>query len=310
MKKLILSALMLALALSGAAPAYAQGVAEQYQYGGDTSNAPPGASGGGVAGTVTEISGSVVLVEEDPASDSGGKGFFTVTDETEITRQGDGGSAPVAFEDLAVGQTVEAAYDGAVAESYPTQGNAATIAILGDGPPPPAEEVSATGVLEPTACAPVVGDAPCQYGITDEATGTFYALVSDSVDLDAYAGDGRRVTVYGTPLETLVATEYPVLNVTRVEPLDGGGNGEESVEVAFELSVEGEPPPDATFFASLGYEPAYFALYDPDGDGLYAASAPEGYVAAGTSCPRGYCRARGRAPARSRARPRAIRSAR
>ena len=145
-----------------------------------------------------------------------------------------------------------------------------------DDAPPPVEEVSATGTIEPLADNP---DA--DHGITDDATGQVYALVSDSVDLDAYAGDGRRVTVYGTPLETLVATEHPVLNVTRIEPLDGGGNGEESVAVTFELAVEGEPPADATFFASLGYEPAFFQLADPDGDGLYAATTPDGLVSAG-----------------------------
>ncbi|MDP9456926.1 MAG: YobA family protein [Actinomycetota bacterium] len=152
-----------------------------------------------VLGTVTDVSGSVVLVEEDPSAESGDKGYFTVTDDTQITLQRDGASAPAAFEDLAVGQLVEAAYDGAVAESYPTQGNAASIAIL--------------------------------------------------EDIDC--------------------------------PFPGGCGGEGPVAVAFELAVEGEPPADATFFASLGYEPAYFPLTDPDGDGLYAATTPEGLVPAG-----------------------------
>jgi hypothetical protein len=94
--------------------------------------APPDGETYGFEGTITSISGSVVLVEEDPsAAGSGDKGYFTVTDETEISRLVGGDAlAPAAFEDLEVGQPVEAAYAGAVAESYPTQGNAASIVIL------------------------------------------------------------------------------------------------------------------------------------------------------------------------------------
>ncbi len=217
----------MATALAGAVPALAQqqGAAKQY-VSGDTSNAPPGASGLVVVGTVTEISGSVVLVEEDSSAESGGKGFFTVTDATEITLRRDGGSVAAAFGDLAVGQTVEAAYAGAVAESYPTQGHAATIAILEDfdcpfpggckDPGQPPEEVAATGVIEPLA-----DNADAEHGITDEATGTFYALQSSAVDLDDYANGGQRVAIYGTLAQTFVATEHPVLEVSRVEVLDG-----------------------------------------------------------------------------------------
>ena len=86
----------------------------------------------GVLGTVTSISGSVVLVEENPSAESGDKGSFTVTEETEITRQEDGEAVPATFEDLEVGQLVEATYAGDVAQSYPTQGNAGSIAILED----------------------------------------------------------------------------------------------------------------------------------------------------------------------------------
>ena len=60
------------------------------------------------------------------------KGYFTVTDDTEITRQEEDESVPAAFEDLEVGQTVEATYAGDFAGSYPTQGNAASITILGE----------------------------------------------------------------------------------------------------------------------------------------------------------------------------------
>ena len=94
---------------------------------------PGGGQGGVIQGTTTSISRSVVLVEEDPSSDSGAKGYFTVTDQTEISRLVGGDAlAPAAFEDLAVGQSVEATYAGPVAQSYPTQGNAASIVILGE----------------------------------------------------------------------------------------------------------------------------------------------------------------------------------
>ncbi len=275
MKNLMLLLLM-AAALAGAVPAHTQEVAEQY-VSGDTSNAPPGTFGGVVVGTVTSVSGPVVLVEEDPASDSGDKGYFTVTDETEIIGLPEGGDAPAAPEDvLLVGQRVEASYAGPVAESYPTQGDAARIVLLGDGSPPPAEEVSATGTIGRLA-----DFAEADHGITDEATGTFYGLVSSGVDLDDYANSEQRVTVYGTPLQTPVATKYPVLEVSRVELADGPG--QESVAVAFELAVEGKPPADATFFGSLGHEPAFFPLADPDG--LYSAATPEGYVTAGDGLP-------------------------
>jgi hypothetical protein len=94
-----------------------------------------------IRGEITEVSRSaeVVLVEEDPSDESGSaKGEFAVTDETEILEQQDGDQAPASFEDLRVGQTVEATYAGPVAESYPTQGIADRIVILaesrGDAP--------------------------------------------------------------------------------------------------------------------------------------------------------------------------------
>jgi hypothetical protein len=53
-----------------------------------------------------------------------------VDGETEILERRDGDLARVAFEDLRVGQMVEATYTGPVAESYPTQGVAGRIVIL------------------------------------------------------------------------------------------------------------------------------------------------------------------------------------
>jgi hypothetical protein len=86
-------------------------------------------------GYITSISGDSVLVEEDPASDWGGnKGHFSVTGETEISRLVGGDAvAPATFEELEVGQLVEATYSGPVLESYPTQGGASSIVILGEG---------------------------------------------------------------------------------------------------------------------------------------------------------------------------------
>ncbi len=106
----------LAMVSSAAAPALAQ-----------TTDGPA------IRGLLTEVSRSaeVVLVEQNPSEESGSaKGEFAVTDETEILEQTDGDQAPASFEDLRVGQMVEATYAGPVAESYPTQGIAGKIVIL------------------------------------------------------------------------------------------------------------------------------------------------------------------------------------
>jgi hypothetical protein len=115
LRRWLVSVAALALVSSVAAPALAQ----------TTEN--------GVRGVVTEASRSaeVVLVEENPSDRSGSaKGEFAVTDETEILEQKDGDQAPASFEDLRVGQMVEATYAGPVAESYPTRGIAGRIVIL------------------------------------------------------------------------------------------------------------------------------------------------------------------------------------
>ena len=79
------------------------------------------------------------------------------------------------------------------------------------------ESVTATGVLQ------VQGITTYQYGthaVTDEGSGTFYALSSDIVDLDAYAG--QRVTVYGTLVPGYESGQVeggpPLVEVTWVEP--------------------------------------------------------------------------------------------
>jgi hypothetical protein len=100
----------------------------------------------GVRGVVTEV----VLVEEDPSERSGSaKGEFAVTGRTEILEQR--GGDPASFEDLRVGQMVEATYEGPVAESYPTQGIAGRIIIL-DG--------DRTGNDGGSAVLPDTGGAP------------------------------------------------------------------------------------------------------------------------------------------------------
>ncbi len=116
-KSLALLAATLAMVLTVAAPALAE---------------PPE---NGIRGTITHVSPSaeVVLVEENPTDEPGSaKGEFAVTEETEILERRGGRLTPASFEILRVGQKVEATYTGAVAESYPTQGVAGKIVILGD----------------------------------------------------------------------------------------------------------------------------------------------------------------------------------
>ena len=92
-------------------------------------------AGSEVQGPITSISGSAVLVEENPADESGSaKGAFTVTGETEIFRRSGDLQDPASFDDLQVGQPVIATYTGPVAESYPTQGTAGSIVILEELP--------------------------------------------------------------------------------------------------------------------------------------------------------------------------------
>lgn len=78
------------------------------------------------------------------------------------------------------------------------------------------EDVIATGVIErPQATSYMYGS----HAITDEASGTRYALRSESVDLDGYVG--QRVTVYGTVMPGYENGQIeggpPLLNITRVE---------------------------------------------------------------------------------------------
>jgi hypothetical protein len=87
-------------------------------------------------GYITSISGNSVLVEEDPqdlvlGGAGSNKGYFSVTDETEIFRLVGGDAvAPATFEELEVGQLVSAIYSGPILESYPPQGEAGSIVVL------------------------------------------------------------------------------------------------------------------------------------------------------------------------------------
>jgi hypothetical protein len=46
----------------------------------------------------------------------------------------------------------------------------------------------------------------------------------------------------------------------------------ETVTVTFILAVQAQPPPDATFWGYLTYEPFGTRLTDPDGDGVYTGT--------------------------------------
>jgi hypothetical protein len=113
----------------------------------------------GISGEITEVSRSaeVVLVEEDPSDESGSaKGEFAVDGETEILDGRGGDLAPVAFEELRVGQMVEATYSGPVVESYPTQGVAGRIVILEEGRTDDRTD-DGPSVLPNTGGAPLLG---------------------------------------------------------------------------------------------------------------------------------------------------------
>ena len=138
--------------------------------------------------------------------------------------------------------------------------------------PPSAEaqydgaEVSATGYLSPVS-------PPGAYShlLNDEATGEQYLVRSDAVDLGSY-DDGQRVTVSGT----LVSGAETVLEATSVEEAEETGQAGEAAAFYFELSVEDEPPEDATFFGNIqtgeGGPGIFVPLADPEGDGVYTGS--------------------------------------
>ena len=251
MKKLILLAAMLAMTLVSAVPALAQGASpEQGTVSGDQSSNPPETNDNGIRGTITNISGSVVLVEEDPSapfqttppsspSELGAKGFFTVTDETEITKQEDGKSIPAAFEDLEVGQIVEATYAGdAIAAIYPSQGNAESIVIL--------EE---TTCMLPEGCDP--GPSPYR-----NATFSFELAVECEPPADAeFLGLTSIESLMTTPLidpdgDGLYTGDMNV-------PATSGGQGGPPEPLSLPVRIAQGPP---TGFSGLG--PEYRVIKD------------------------------------------------
>ena len=142
-------------------------------------------------------------------------------------------------------------------------------------------QVSATGVLLAGLPADVATNGT--HSITDEASGTVYALESEIVDLDAYVG--QKVTVYGTLTPGEVSSDkagfegngtLPSIDVTRVEPADGpppNPTAGTSATFDFELTVKGQPPAGAAFFGVVPAEGCISVpLTDPDGDGVYTGS--------------------------------------
>lgn len=104
--------------------------------------------------------------------------------------------------------------------------------------------ISATGIVEkPQMTTYMYGT----HAITDEDSGTPYALSSEDVDLDAYVG--QEVTIYGAPVPGYEGGEIEggpaLLEVGEVEPV-AGTSGEASV--VFELSIEGEVPENYSFY--------------------------------------------------------------
>lgn len=90
------------------------------------SGSPPGADGN--KGAAAPI--GVVLVEENPDEEAGSqKDSVTVTRATRLVEQRVHGLTSIRFDDIEVGQRIEAWYTGPVAESYPRQATARVIVV-------------------------------------------------------------------------------------------------------------------------------------------------------------------------------------
>ncbi|MGB3633079.1 MAG: hypothetical protein WA982_03480 [Rubrobacteraceae bacterium] len=131
------------------------------------------------------------------------------------------------------------------------------------------EPITLTGVVEkPEGTMYQYGT----HGLSDWDSG-YYALQSDTVDLDAYVG--QRVDVHGTLVpgyeNAQVEGGPPLVEVKRVEPIEEPGD--DRVTLSFELAVEGQPPTGTSFFGFVPAEGGISTqLIDPDGDGLYTGS--------------------------------------
>lgn len=213
LRKVVAMLTMTAMTLVIVVPAFAQGSATE-QYASDE---------GTIRGTITEISDSEVFVEEDPSDPIAPtpttpptppdteKGFFRVTGETEIFDQRGAEQVPATFEDLEVGQLVEATYVGpALVAPYPQQGTADSIVIL-EGPtdptkpdpsepgPPPNEEFATFSYelaveCEPLASATFFGFIPAEGGFSTPLTDTDGdGLYTGSVDVPQFPPGPRPV---------------------------------------------------------------------------------------------------------------------
>ncbi len=141
----------------------------------------------------------------------------------------------------------------------------------------PQGSVTATGVL----VGPVEDgdlDLTPKYKMADEETGTNYVLVSGFVELAPFVG--QRVTIAGEPIGG-ADWAPPALNVTQIEPADGGDDNDppavnDKATLAFELTVDGDPPADAAFYGNVrtgeGGPGLYVPLTDPDKDRVYTGS--------------------------------------
>jgi hypothetical protein len=81
----------------------------------------------------TDVLGTVLVEEQPDADDEGRKISYTVTTATALAGSTADGSPVRAFDDLAVGQSVDSwvPEDGACAESYPEQCGAAALRVTG-----------------------------------------------------------------------------------------------------------------------------------------------------------------------------------
>jgi hypothetical protein len=142
---------------------------------------------------------------------------------------------------------------------------------------PAGSEVEATGYLSPVYAQ----DTYLLHLLNDEKTGAAYFARSEDVDLDSYDGD-QRVDVVG---KLVIDKGYPepILQVAGVEPVEDLPPGE-TATLTFELSVEGETPPDATIFGTVrGEGPRYVPLTDENGGGLYTGHTTVSRFPPGTS---------------------------
>jgi hypothetical protein len=143
---------------------------------------------------------------------------------------------------------------------------AAPALLAQEVPAPVGSEVEAIGYL-----SPVYPRDAYSHLLNDETTGATYFARSENVDLDSY-DDDQRVEVAGTLVVDKGYTE-PILQVTGVEPAEDPSL-DETATLTFELSVEGEPPSNATFFGTVrGEGLRYIPLTDDDGDSLYTGNS-------------------------------------